>query len=297
MKPVKPLTMYGQTLQWAGAAIVLLIPFLLFKQILVAMEMPPTDPLFRGIESIVFFPTLIFKPFEGMMPIANINGESVPMYPATEALIILVTSYVMNIVALIMMGVEQKVDQAVSTAKFEHGVQEKVRMLSRRQQELRESLQYWMVIQFEFEQYPELTERFFGSLHPVKKTESLWVISCTSCSNALEVSTSLREDIFRHYNTLRPLDPQPPMRVMLNAYKSEKTPLEQIIFDAEQMLRFCEDFRIQGSQEFFEGFQANESVDSHRYERFGVESLGEFSFSDKWSANLYRVYTKKAMLT
>jgi hypothetical protein len=297
MKPVKPLKMCGQTLQWAGAAIVLLIPFLLVKQILVAMEMPTTDPLFRGIESVVFFPTLIFKPFEGMMPVAHINGEAVPMYPATEALIILITSYVLNIVALVMMGLEQKVDQAVDTARFEHSVQEKVRLLSRRQQELRESLQYWMVVQFDYEKFPDLAERFFGHLHPVKKTDSLWIFSCTSCSNTLEVSSGLREDIYRHYNTLRPMDPQPPIRVMLNAYINDKTPLEQVLFDAEQMLRFCEDFRIQASQEFFDGFQANETVDAHRYERFGVESLGEFSFSDKWAANLYRVYIKKTMLT
>jgi hypothetical protein len=290
------LRMYARTMQWVAVASILLIPFLFTEQVIIAMKLTKQVEWVRWIGLVTGPAHMMFLLLKPLMPTVQSQWGPISLLPSIEGILCLCLAYFSNAVALYLLGMDNKLTARHDTARMKQEYRTVVLSRKKQEQHYRESLVYCFVLEYPFEQFPQYTQKLFGKLRTIWRSDNVWIVPVYSCAEALELSCRLREETYYLYNSLRPIDPQPPFKMLLVAYETAQPSPSQVAQEAHEILLYCEEFRIIASDMVYNGHQAHLKETPTTYSRYGVETLGEFEFEGGLKRQLFRVVAKAGFI-
>jgi hypothetical protein len=108
-----------------------------------------------------------------------------------------------------------------------------------------------------------------------------------SISSALKYCLDVSQAMMSYYATLRPIDPQPPFQIGLNAVSSER-PTQDGIAEARKLVRYAGPNQVIFSQDIRTLMEANSLSMDYRY-----QSIGIYSFGGTEQQELFRLFFTK----
>ncbi|HEY9746741.1 MAG TPA: hypothetical protein V6C99_11045 [Oculatellaceae cyanobacterium] len=168
------------------------------------------------------------------MPVLHYNGQNIPTTQGVVACLLTVGFFIFNFCSEYLKTTEQRLD-----------VEQQARLQRRRLQQLKvEQQQFakqvtgnrkvYMVIQYDFKQCPsgaasfETTYPKFGG-RLIESSPQMLALEFDGAERALRYSLEVTRSVQAYYATLRPIDPQPPYQIAIQAIEAQLPGSEAIL--------------------------------------------------------------------
>lgn len=287
---------------WLATASAILSPIIIVHWLLQGMGIPAFQPLIdffqpfisplNAIGNMVLapLPTInvpLYGPFHPGGDIRVMGNEIKAIQPFV-ALFFTFLFFAFNFASVMMRAGEKKVNITMETAKHKRRLLEL--QVARQAEKVRFNTNQHLLayVAYNFQANPaggNIFEALYAKYNgrAVEITPETMVVHFQNLDNALKYVQEAVQGVFRHYATLRPMDPQPPFRIGVLSFEAGEDPVNALPVGRE-LIRYAGDNQIIFSEDVKKFIDATGKSGAYR-----SQSIGLYSFSNRKSMEVYRL--------
>jgi hypothetical protein len=244
----------------------------------------PFKPILDSLSS-------VFQPFNDLLamvikaPTIQYNDQNVDSTQALLAISLTFMFFVFSILAKMCKAAETQLIIQASIDASTHKRKALMQVQKESQEHLKRYRHFMVLVSSQFDQSPELLKRFEANLNSysnrVVSDDQFQFLHFQDLTQCLNLVQTLRQNWLDYYKTLRPMDPQPPFRIVILATENTENQVNHLE-RCQQIATYCANNQIICSQVVGELIQ-------HRKLGTPIESIGVYTLGGYESEEFYRL--------